>query len=186
MNPKIRAVHLQRGAVVYVRQSSMGQVFEHTESQRRQYALAETASSMGFANVTTIDDDLGRSGSGLVDHPGFQRLVANVCSGSIGAVFCIEASRLALNGRDWHHLLELCGLVGARVFDAYCSPCHAAEADVPFNAKGRSADELYALIARLPQIDDAMPSFDGTEEQRHALAEHLTTLRGGRVQGGVR
>jgi len=118
MSTKITAEHLQRGAVVYVRQSSMGQVLEHTESQRRQYALAETARSMGFVNVTTIDDDLGRSGSGLVDRPGFQRLVASVCSGSIGAVFCIEASRLARNGRDWHHLIDLCALVGALVIDS--------------------------------------------------------------------
>lgn len=117
LSTKITAEHLQRGAVVYVRQSSMGQVLEHTESQRRQYALAETARSMGFASVTTIDDDLGRSGSGLVDRPGFQRLVASVCSGTVGAVLCIEASRLARNGRDWHHLIDLCALVGTLVID---------------------------------------------------------------------
>src|SRR5271170_7662528 len=117
MNPKITPEHLERGAVVYVRQSSMGQVLEHTESQRRQYALVDTAHAMGFVNVTTIDQDLGRSGSGLVDRPGFQRLVASVCSGTIGAVFCIEASRLARNGRDWHHLIDLCALVGTLVID---------------------------------------------------------------------
>ena len=87
------------GAVAYVRQSTMGQVAEHTESQRRQYALAESARALGFASVTVIDDDLGRSGSGLVERPGFQKLVASVCSGVTGAVFCIEASRLARNGR---------------------------------------------------------------------------------------
>src|SRR5689334_9756067 len=95
----------------------MGQVAEHTESQRRQYALADSARTYGFASVTVIDDDLGRSGSGLVERPGFQKLVASVCSGSIGAVFCIEASRLARNGRDWHHLIDLCALVGALVVD---------------------------------------------------------------------
>ena len=72
MNPKITAEHLSRGAIVYVRQSSIGQVLEHTESQRRQYGLADSARSMGFASVTTIDQDLGRSGSGLVARPGFQ------------------------------------------------------------------------------------------------------------------
>jgi DNA invertase Pin-like site-specific DNA recombinase len=117
MNPKITADHLGRGAVVYVRQSTATQVLEHTESQRRQYALAEAARSAGFARVETIDDDLGRSGSGLMDRPGFQKLVALVCSGSIGAVYCIEASRLARNGRDWHHLIDLCALVGALVID---------------------------------------------------------------------
>ena len=117
MRPKIAPEHLGRGAVVYVRQSTMGQVAEHTESQRRQYALAESARSLGFASVTVIDDDLGRSGSGLVERPGFQKLVASVCSGSVGAVFCIEASRLARNGRDWHHLIDLCALVGTLVVD---------------------------------------------------------------------
>ena len=64
-----------------------------------------------------IDDDLGRTGSGLVDRPGFQRLAAEVCSGGVGAVFCVEASRLARNGRDWHYLIELCGMVDAVVVD---------------------------------------------------------------------
>src|ERR1700692_2774585 len=117
MHPKITPEHLGRGAVVYVRQSTMGQVAEHTESQRRQYALAESARSLGFASVTVIDDDLGRSGSGLVERPGFQKLVASVCSGVTGAVFCIEASRLARNGRDWHHLIDLCDMAGAIVID---------------------------------------------------------------------
>jgi DNA invertase Pin-like site-specific DNA recombinase len=117
MSAKITPEHLGRGAVVYVRQSTVGQVIEHTESQRRQYALAETATAMGFHSVTTIDDDLGRSGSGVVARPGFQRLVARVCAGEIGAVFCIEASRLARNGRDWHHLVDLCAVVGVLVVD---------------------------------------------------------------------
>src|ERR1700755_492677 len=101
MHPKITPDHLRRDAVVYVRQSTLGQGGENTESQRGQYPLAESARSMGFASVTVIDDDLGRSGSGLVERPGFQKLVSAVCSGSIGAVFCIEASRLARDGGDW-------------------------------------------------------------------------------------
>jgi DNA invertase Pin-like site-specific DNA recombinase len=117
MSPKITSDHLGRGAVVYVRQSTMGQVLEHTESQRRQYGLVESARDAGFASVAVIDDDLGRSGSGLVDRPGFQKLVAAVCTGTVGAVFCIEASRLARNGRDWHHLVDLCALVGTLVID---------------------------------------------------------------------
>jgi len=117
MPPKITSDHLGRGAVVYIRQSTPGQVTEHTESQRRQYALVEAARTVGFASITVIDDDLGRSGSGLVERPGFEKLVALVCSGSVGAVFCLEASRLARNGRDWHHLIDLCALVGALVID---------------------------------------------------------------------
>lgn len=117
MNPKITPEHLRRGALVYVRQSTPGQVVEHQESQRRQYGLADTAREYGFTPVTVIDEDLGCSGSGLVARPGFEKLVARVCADAIGAVFCIEASRLARNGRDWHHLIDLCALVGALVID---------------------------------------------------------------------
>lgn len=117
MSNKVNSMHLQRGAVVYVRQSTIGQVVDHTESQRRQYALADSARDMGFTSVTVIDDDLGRSGSGLVERPGFEKLVARVCAGAIGAVFCIEASRLARNGRDWHHLIDLCALTSTVVID---------------------------------------------------------------------
>jgi DNA invertase Pin-like site-specific DNA recombinase len=111
VNPKITLEHQGRGAVVYVRQSTLAQVVDHAESRRRQYELADVAHSMGFVAVETIDEDLGRSGSGLVDRPGFQRLVSKICAGSVGAVFCIEASRLARNGRDWHHLIDLVATV---------------------------------------------------------------------------
>jgi DNA invertase Pin-like site-specific DNA recombinase len=117
MRPKITPDHLGRAAVVYVRQSTMTQVVGNLESQRRQYDLAKAAETAGFASVTVIDDDLGRSGSGTVQRPGFERLVAMVCSGDVGAVYCIEASRLARNGRDWHHLIDLCALAGALVVD---------------------------------------------------------------------
>lgn len=117
MNPKISEDHLRRRAVVYVRQSTLTQLQLNQESRVRQYGLANQARDLGFADVETIDDDLGRSGSGLEERPGFQRLVAEVCSGQIGAVLCIEASRLARNGRDWHHLIELCGLAGTLVMD---------------------------------------------------------------------
>lgn len=117
MNPKITVEHLRRGALVYVRQSTLGQVMEHTESKRRQYGLADSARELGFASVSIIDDDQAKSGSGLIERPGFQKLVATVCGGSVGAVFCIEASRLARNGRDWHHLIDLCALVDTLVID---------------------------------------------------------------------
>lgn len=118
MNPKLTSDRLGRRAIVYIRQSSLGQVIHNQESQRRQYGLADRARELGFRDVVVIDDDLGRSGSGLMARPGFQRLVAEVCAGEVGAVFCIEASRLARNGRDWHHLIELCGMVGCVIVDA--------------------------------------------------------------------
>jgi len=117
MNAKITPDHLGRAAVVYVRQSTMAQVTGNLESQRRQYDLAGAAATTGVASVTVIDDDLGRSGSGSMERPGFERLVAQVCSGNVGAVYCIEASRLARNGRDWHHLIDLCALAGTLVID---------------------------------------------------------------------
>src|SRR6476646_850822 len=117
MSTKITPDHLGRIAVVYVRQSTMAQVIGNLESQRRQYDLAGAARGAGFVSVTVIDDDLGRSGSGSIQRPGFERLVALVCSGDVGAVYCIEASRLARNGRDWHHLIDLCALAGALVVD---------------------------------------------------------------------
>ena len=111
------AAVLQRKAVVYVRQSTPQQVQSNLESQRRQYELVEVARRRGFADIDVIDDDLGRTASGTVERPGFDRLVAALCAGQVGAVPCLDASRLARNGRDWHHLLELCGLVEARVID---------------------------------------------------------------------
>jgi DNA invertase Pin-like site-specific DNA recombinase len=113
---KITRDHLQRQAFVYVRQSTMDQVQNNRESQRRQYSLTDRARSLGWKEVTVIDDDLGRSGGG-VHRPGFERLLASLCEGSVGAVFCIEASRLARNGRDWHTLLEFCRLVDALIVD---------------------------------------------------------------------
>lgn len=86
MNPKIKPEHLARAAVVYVRQSTLGQVEHHTESKRRQYSLVDTAAQLGFASVNTIDDDLGRSGSGLVVRPGFQKLVATSVLHQLGRV----------------------------------------------------------------------------------------------------
>ena len=115
--PKLTPAHLQRRAIVYVRQSTPTQLVQNRESQLRQRGLAGYARELGFQEVETIDEDLGRSGSGLVDRPGFQCLVTEVCEGKVGAVFCLEASRLARNGRDWHHLIELCGLVGTLLID---------------------------------------------------------------------
>jgi DNA invertase Pin-like site-specific DNA recombinase len=117
MNPKLTVDRLRRRALVYIRQSSPDQVLHHQESTRRQYGLVDQARGLGFQNVVVIDEDLGRTGSGLVERPGFQRLVAEVLSGEVGAVFCLEASRLARNGRDWHQLIELCGMVDAVVVD---------------------------------------------------------------------
>lgn len=114
---KITADHLARQACVYVRQSTPDQVQHNLESQRRQYALVDRARGMGWQDVAVIDDDLGVSGSGT-RRPGFERLLRALCDGQVGAVFSIEASRLARNGRNWHTLLEFCSVVGALLIDA--------------------------------------------------------------------
>jgi len=117
MSTKIHAIHLQRDAYVYVRQSTGHQVRAHPESQRRQYALAEQARQLGFAHVIVIDEDVGRSGTGRHERPGFGQLLAAVCEGRVGAVFALEASRLARNNRDWHHLIDLCALTETLLID---------------------------------------------------------------------
>ncbi len=113
---KITSEHLSREACDYVRQSTADQLINNPESRRRQYGLTDRARSLGWSEVNVIDDDLGRSGSG-VSRPGFEKLLAAICEGRVGAVLAIEASRLARNGRDWHTLIEFCGLVGTLIID---------------------------------------------------------------------
>src|SRR5579863_7611807 len=142
---------LKRKAVVYIRQSTPLQVQVNLESQRRQYELVDEAQRRGFRDVEVIDDDLGRSASGTVARPGFERLVALLCAGDVGAVLCLDASRLARNGRDWHHLLELCGLVEARVIDSdgVYDPCRANDR-LLLGMKGSISEfELSVLRSRM-------------------------------------
>ena len=146
---------LKRKAVVYVRQSTQSQVMTNLESQRRQYDLVDLARQCGFADIEVIDDDLGRSASGTVARPGFDRLVASLCAGKVGAVLCQDASRLARNGRDWHHLLELCGLVEARVIDhdGIYNPCHPNDR-LLLGMKG-SISEFELGVLRTRMLDAA-------------------------------
>lgn len=113
---KITAEHLGRGGFVYIRQSTADQLSHNMESRRRQYGLADRARQLGWSSVEVIDDDLGRSGGGI-KRPGFERLLAAICEGRVGAVLAIESSRLTRNGPDWHTLIEFCGLVGAVIVD---------------------------------------------------------------------
>jgi hypothetical protein len=113
---KITPDHLARNAFVYIRQSTSDQLLNNPESRRRQYALTTRAEALGWKNAVVIDDDLGRSGAGIA-RKGFERLLVAIGAGSAGAVLAIEASRLARNGRDWHTLLEFCGLVGCLLID---------------------------------------------------------------------
>ena len=124
---RITPDHLSRAAWVYVRQSTPRQVRHNLESQGRQYALRDRAHQLGWSEVVVVDEDLGRSGGGTV-RPGYDRLparrreragseLAAVCRGEVGVVLSLEASRLARNGREWHTLLDYCGLVGCLLAD---------------------------------------------------------------------
>jgi DNA invertase Pin-like site-specific DNA recombinase len=109
---KVTADHCDRLAVVYVRQSTLRQVHQNTESAKMQYALVERAAALGWvpSRIVVIDEDMGHSAGGVQDRPGFTRLVSEVGLGHVGVVIGIEMSRLARSGRDWHQLLELCAL----------------------------------------------------------------------------
>jgi DNA invertase Pin-like site-specific DNA recombinase len=119
-SPKLRPWHLDRVAVVYVRQSTPQQVLDHRESTARQYALADRAVALGWTRdrVTTIDDDLGKSGQSIEGRPGFQRLLAEVALDHVGLILGLEMSRLARCCKDWHQLLELCGRYRVLLADA--------------------------------------------------------------------
>jgi DNA invertase Pin-like site-specific DNA recombinase len=116
---KISAAHLARQAIIYVRQSTVEQVANNLESQRRQYGLVERAAALGWPRpaIVVIDDDLGVSGSG-VSRAGFERLVSDVGLGRVGLVLALEVSRLARNNRDWYHLIDLCAMVDTLIGDA--------------------------------------------------------------------
>lgn len=130
-------------------------IVELGESRRRQYDLVDVARQRGFFDVEVIDDDLGRSASGTVARRGFDRLVAWLCAGKVGAVLCFDPSRLARNGRDWHHLLELCGLVEARVIDldGVYNPCRPNDR-LLLDMKG-SIGEFELGVLRVRMLDAA-------------------------------
>lgn len=117
---KITSEHLQRMAIVYVRQSTQRQVLEHRESAARQYALADRAAALGWpaAAVEVIDEDQGHSGSSAEGRSGFQRLLAQVSSDRVGLILGLEMSRLARSCKDWHALLELCAIYRTLLADA--------------------------------------------------------------------
>jgi len=117
MNEKIHASHLQRKAVLYVRQSSLHQVIHNQESRRLQYAMKERLGQLGWTDIDIIDEDLGRSASGSAVREGFQRMVAEVSLGRVGAVAAREVSRFARNSREWQQLIEVCRVVDTLLID---------------------------------------------------------------------
>jgi DNA invertase Pin-like site-specific DNA recombinase len=116
---KIGSVHLQRLAVVYVRQSTAQQVLRHEESARLQYGLVDRARELGWPEerILVIDDDLGHSAAEGERRVGFQRLVSEVSLDHVGMILGVEISRLARSSKDWHQLLEICALFGTLIAD---------------------------------------------------------------------
>ena len=117
MSEKIRPHHLERKAILYVRQSSAHQVLHNRESSALQYAMRDRLIALGWSEIETVDDDLGRSAAGGVARAGFERMVADICLGKVGAVAAREVSRFARNSRDWQQLIEICRVVDTVLID---------------------------------------------------------------------
>ncbi|MFF0923770.1 recombinase family protein [Rhizobium leguminosarum] len=117
MHEKIGPHHLERKAILYVRQSSVHQVLHNRESSALQYAMRDRLTALGWSRIETVDDDLGRSAAGGVTRAGFDRMVAEVCLGKVGAVAAREVSRFARNSRDWQQLIEMCRVVDTVLID---------------------------------------------------------------------
>jgi len=153
MEQKITSHQLQRLACLYVRQSTLQQVIENSESTARQYALQTRALALGWSDerIVIIDQDLGQSGTSAADRAGFQRLVAEVGLGNVGLVMGLEVSRLARSSRDWHQLLEICALTSTLILDEDGLYDPATFNDrLLLGLKGTMSEaELYILRARL-------------------------------------
>ncbi len=150
---KVQANHLKRNAYLYVRQSTLRQVFENTESTKRQYGLRQRAIALGWSEerIIVIDTDLGQSGASSADREGFQRLVAEVGVGHAGIVLGLEVSRLARNSTDWHRLLEICAITDTLILDedGIYDPAHFNDR-LLLGLKGTMSEaELHVLRARL-------------------------------------
>ena len=154
---KVRPEHLQRKAYLYIRQSTLHQVFHNTESTKRQYDLRRRAIALGWTDdsVIVIDSDLGQSGASAKDREGFQQLVADVGMGKAGIVLGLEVSRLARNSSDWHRLLEICALTDTLILDedGLYDPAHFNDR-LLLGMKGTMSEaELHMLRARLRGSD---------------------------------
>jgi len=150
---KVKAAHLKRNAYLYIRQSTLRQVFDNSESTKRQYALRQRAVALGWPEdrIIVIDSDLGQSGASAADREGFQRLVTEVSIGRAGIVLGLEVSRLARNSTDWHRLLEICALTDTLILDedGVYDPAHFNDR-LLLGLKGTMSEaELHVLRARL-------------------------------------
>ena len=150
---KVTPHHLKRSALLYVRQSTMRQVFENTESTKRQYALRDRAVALGWPReeIVVIDGDLGHTATAAGDREGFERVVTEVGMGRVGMVLGLEVSRLARNSSDWHRLLEICALADTLILDedGVYNPKEFNDR-LLLGLKGQMSEaEIYVMKARL-------------------------------------
>jgi DNA invertase Pin-like site-specific DNA recombinase len=153
VNQKVTASHLKRQAYCYVRQSTLKQVFENTESTKRQYALRNRAIALGWpvVQIVTVDSDLGETATSVSDRHGFQKLMTEVSLGRVGLVMGLEVSRLARNNADWARLLEICALTDTLILDeeGVYNPTDFNDR-LLLNMKGTFSEvELHVLRSRL-------------------------------------
>jgi len=169
---KICAHHLERKAILYVRQSSPRQVLHNRESGALQYAMRDRLTALGFAEIEVIDDDLGRSAAGGVQRAGFERMVAEVCLGKVGAVCAREVSRFARNSRDWQQLIEMCRVVDTVLVDqeTIYAPRHGNDR-LLLGLKGVSTSTslIFCASARLPLATRRPDAANSSWRPRSAL-----------------
>ena len=173
MSEKIQRQHLVRKAVLYVRQSSAYQVSHNVESQALQYAMQGRLQQLGWREIEVVDDDLGPSAAGTVTRSGFERMVAEVCLGKVGAVAAREVSRFARNNRDWQQLVEVCRVVDTVLIDqdTVYAPRHSNDR-LLLGLKG-SLNEYELDLLRQRSVDARRGARPGT-----------VSRRGRRVRGG--
>ena len=193
MADKVTDRHVARKAIVYVRQSTQKQVMGNPESGRLQYEMKQRLSSLGWGEIEIVDDDLGLSAAGTTTRGGFQRMVAEVCLGRVGAVAAREVSRFARNSRDWHQLIEMCSMVDTLLVDheAIYDPRHANDR-LLLGLKGsmseyeidllrqRSLEARWAKARRGELVIEAPVGFVKTEDQMLELDPDV------RVQNAIR
>ena len=180
MSEKIKPHHLERKAILYVRQSSAYQVAHNLESQKLQYAMEKRLHQLGWREVEVVDDDLGCSAAGTVVRAGFERRVAEVCLGKVGAVAAREVSRFARNSREWQQLVEVCRIVDTLLIDQEMvyAPRQSSNDRLLLGLKGslneyeldllrqRSVEARYEKARRGELLITAPVGYIKTEEQR--------------------
>jgi DNA invertase Pin-like site-specific DNA recombinase len=188
---KVSLNHLDRDAYLYVRQSTLRQVMENTESTQRQYALRDRATALGWPieRVRVIDCDQGQSGASAADREGFQRLVAEVSLGHAGIVLGLEVSRLARNNTDWHRLLEICGLLGFAIAGGLLFPIglvYDPQGQVVLDPDRQVQDALRLLFATFERTGSGCATVKYFREQGLLFPRRLRRgLRKGELVWGA-